>query len=153
MTLGELLKRLGTSPGRAGFPSNVTYAQPGRTNPQTVPLIPGLPGLILAPEDRPMSPEEQSHEGTHAALGLPGAVAGVVGAELAGVGRQGSYLAPDELLAYLSQPDTEDTVTDRQTISSLAGALEAGGIGNRSYLRLIQALTGNRMGDLIASAR
>jgi len=143
--------RFGVSPGVGGAPANITYAQPGRTNPQTVPLIPGVPGFILAPGDRPLSSEESRHEGTHAALGLPGAVAGVLGAELMGVGEQGSYLAPDEVLAYLSQPSSEDTEGDVGTITQIADALKRQGQGVGVYLDAVKAAGKyrNNLADLL----
>ena len=158
--LVAMLKKIGydTRVGPAGsftYNTDETGYDPNtkRTSgsPLTVPLLPGLPGVVTKPQ-RELTPEEIRHEGTHAALGLPGAMLGQLGATAMGLSKSAGLMAPDEVLAYLSQPRGAATDVDMKTLSDTAGALMKQRQNERpwmpsvssGYLNLVQALANMR---------
>jgi hypothetical protein len=142
------LKKIGYNP-KIGPLGSLTIAEEGRTNPETGgSAVPGLPGVVHVPADRALTPEEVRHEGTHALLGAPGAFLGQLGTNLLGLNKGAGYLAPDEVLAYLSQPSSPATSADMSTLADMASASNKGfgktPLLTQGYLSLVKALANAR---------
>ena len=138
--LADKLKRVGYD-SRIGPVGSFTYKS-DRTNPVAAPFMnwPLGPGFVGIPEDRPLSKEDIAHEGAHVTGGFPTWLAGVLGAKSLGVEKSGGYLAPDEVMAYLSQPKSEETSNNLGVVKDVA----AGAEGNRFYRTLVELLAGSR---------
>lgn len=135
--LKQAFSRVGYDP-RIGAMGSFTVKDPEVSSPLTSgAMVPFAPGLVRVPADRPLSPEEVVHEGTHANLGAPGAFAGKLLGMIAGTGTTGGYTDPDEALAYLSQPNTPATKTDMQAIQSVIPKNT-----NNPYMWLLNRATG-----------
>lgn len=105
-------------------------------NPYTQLAIPGAP--VSLPPGREMTPEEVAHEGSHQRGGLSQAMVGTLGGMLTGTKDQ--RLLPDEVLAYLNQPDSPASQQDWKDIEA-AAALQGGLWG-----RLVGRAMRNRRG-------
>ena len=130
------LKGLGYDPGMG--PMGAVTVPTSDTVPRTIPLAPGFPGVVMRPQDRPLTPEERAHEGVHVGLGLPGALAGKLGGMMLGTGTMGARIDPDEALAYMAQPNSPETSGDMKVQES------QGGTQGGSYGKLLQVLAALR---------
>jgi len=137
--LVEALKKVGYDT-RLGPVGSFTY-ESDRTNPVTLPLNwPLGPGFVGVPKDIPLSEEDVAHEGSHVTGGFPTWLAGVLGAKGLGVEKSGGYIAPDEVMAYMSQPKSKDTTRDLGVVRDVA----AGAKGNPLYRALVEFYAGSR---------
>ena len=122
---------------RLGPTGSFTYRT--GSNPLTVPVTGGgFPGMVMVPEDRPLTKEEVAHESTHVTGGAPMAVAGKLLGGLLGTGATAGYTDPDEALSYLSQPASPDTTADMKTLGAVSK-----GIPNW-YGRLLESLSARK---------
>ena len=136
-SLLEKLRRVSQIQGAISIPTS------GETAAHTIPLLPGL-SLATVPSDRDLTPEERRHESVHALGGLPLAATGTVVSKLLGVTQGGmphAYLAPDEVLSYFLQPQSDATREDMKTIGTLAGKFEPHNVPGEGYLALVKALS------------
>jgi hypothetical protein len=134
--LYDQISRLGYDT-RIGPLGSATYAE-DRTNPLTVTAnMPMLPGFVRVPEERDLTPEEVTHEGSHVQGGFTGAMLSQLMSGAAGLGNEKGLIGPDEVLATLSQPDSESTRSDINVIRQMAEHSQ----GNPLYSKLLEWIT------------
>lgn len=132
----DKFKRVGYDTRIGPMGSFTVQDEAGKDNPMTTGnLVPGFPGVVHRPA-RELTPEEVDHEGMHVLGGAPGAFGGQLAANLLGVNESAGYMAPDEVLAYLTQRASPATTEDAKTLSSIAQT----GQGNPLYRALVDKL-------------
>lgn len=146
MAQSDIVDKLVSALSKVGYDTRVgpvgSFTYPTeKDNPTTLPFNwPLMPGYVGLPKSGQLGPEDVAHEGAHVTGGLPQWLMGVLGAKSLGVDKAGGYLAPDEIISYMSQPNSEATSQDMKTIQSLAANAE----GNPLYRTLIEMFAGSR---------